>query len=118
MKDTWNNAFAQMEAKAKELNITGIAAIATLLADGSMRMELKTYGKTFDDWGNYYAIACSKIMEMVRTGAPSGTLTPLAGEFSDFVGGIVQGDTYLTFTGATGEQDLEVAQAGLAVFNQ
>jgi|GEM_PF-3088841 len=113
--DKWNEAFAKMAEKADELGIKGVMGIAEVAPDGKIQLQLLEHGKKYDGWGNFYSIACSKLMEMVRTGNPSGTLTPLAGEFEDFVGGTLSGNYYVTFSGAEGNQDLEVAEVGLNV---
>ena len=113
MNVKWNQAFEAMKTKAAELEVVGVMAIAKKEADGKIRMELQTFEKEFDDWGNFYSIACSKIMEMVRTGIPSGTKKPLAGEFENFEGGTLSGDYYVTFSGAEGHIDLEIAKIGL-----
>jgi hypothetical protein len=112
MKESWSKAFEKMAAKAAELNAKGVMAIAEKVQDGSIKMELKTLGNEFNDWGNIYAVACCKIMQMVRTGSDSGQPTKLVGEF-DFVGGTVRDNIYVAFSGSTGEIDLEIAKAGL-----
>ena len=115
MENNWRKAFAQMEAKATELNTNGIMAIAQKEENGRIKMELQALGdRKYDGWGNFYAIACCKIMQMVRTGADSGQPTELAGEF-DFPGGTTSGDFYVAFSGSTGEVDLEIAKAGMQV---
>lgn len=114
MTEKWAAAFSEMEKHAQKIEIKGIAGIAQRNKDtGIIDIKLKYCGQDFNDWGNLYSVACAKLMEMVRTGQPSGTLTPLAGEFSDFVGGTLQGELYVTFTGAAGHLDLEVAKVGL-----
>lgn len=121
--EKWSQAFEAMRGKALELEAVGIMAIAEKTANGEIDMQLQSCGKDFDGWGNFYSIACSKIMEMIRTGKPSGTLAPLAGEFENFVGGtlakasngMLVGDYYVTFSGAAGEIDLEIAQVGLDI---
>jgi len=115
MNAKWNRAFEKMAAKGSKLEVTGVMAIAKKEADGKISMQLQEYGKEFDDWGNFYSIACAKIMEMVRTGEDSGTKTPLAGEFENFDGGILSDDYYVTFSGAEGHIDLEIAKVGLNV---
>ena len=115
MNQKWNDAFDAMHAKATELGIVGVAGIAHKDTDGEFTLQLRDFGKEFDSWGNFYAIACSKLMEMVRTGAPSGTMSPLAGEFENFGGGTLTGNYFVTFSGAEGHLDLEVAEAGLNV---
>lgn len=113
MCEKWAAALEAMDNHRKKIGITGVAGIAQKNDDGTIDIQLKDCGQVFNDWGNLYAVACSKLMEMVRTGLPSGTLTPLAGEFSDFVGGTLDGNLYVTFTGAAGHLDLEVAKVGL-----
>ena len=112
MKNNWTQAFEKMEAKAIELNATGIMAIAEKEESGSIKMELKSLGKEYDSWGNFYAIACCKIMQMLRTGEDSGQATGLAGEF-DFEGGTTDKNFYVAFSGSEGEIDLEISKAGL-----
>ena len=113
--EKWNKAFEAMAATADELDIKGVMGIAEKETNGEFTMKLREHGKEFDSWGNFYSIACSKLMEMVRTGQPSGTMTPLAGEFENFGGGTLAGNYYVTFTGAEGHLDLQVAEAGMNV---
>jgi len=113
--EKWNKAFEKMAATADELDIKGVMGIAEKGTNGEITMKLREHGKEFDSWGNFYSIACSKLMEMVRTGQPSGTMTPLAGEFENFGGGTLNGNYYVTFSGAEGHQDLIVAEAGMNV---
>ena len=115
MDEILKAAFHEMEVKASEYGATGVMAIAWKSSDGKIKMILQACGKEFDDWGNYYSIACAKIMEMVRTGKESGTLEPLAGEFKDFVGGTLDRNYYVTFSGAEGHVDLEIAKIGLEI---
>jgi len=113
MKNNWTAAFEKMEAKATELQASGIVAIAEKEESGKIKMELKALGdREYDGWGNFYAIACCKIMQMHRTGKDSGQPTNLAGEF-DFPGGATKGNFYVAFSGSTGEVDFEIAKAGL-----
>jgi len=113
--DKWKEAFKAMATTADELGIHGVMGIAKKCNDGRIEMQLLEHGKGFDRWGNFYSIACSKLMEMVRTGQPSGTMSPLAGEFENFGGGTLNGNYYVTFSGAEGHQDLIVAEAGMNV---
>jgi len=113
--EKWNKAFEAMSTKATAMGIVGVMAIAEKDANGKISMQLVEHGKEFDSWGNFYSIACSKLMEMVRTGQPSGTMLPLAGEFENFGGGTLNGNYYVTFSGAEGDQDLEVAEVGMNI---
>ena len=115
MNEKWNKAFEVMISQADALGIKGVMGIAFKNVDGKIDLQLLAHGKEYDGWGNFYSIACSKLMEMVRTGQPSGTMTPLAGEFENFGGGTLSGNYYVTFTGAEGHLDLQVAEAGLNV---
>ena len=115
MNEKYDQAFEAMKAKALELKVVGVIAIAEKTADGEINIQLQKCGKDFDNWGNFYSIACSKLMEMVRTGLPSGTMTPIAGEFENFEGGTLAGNYYVTFSGAAGEIDLEIATVGLDI---
>ena len=113
--DKWSEAFEKMAVTADELGIKVVMGIAEKTTDGEFTMQLREHGKEFDSWGNFYSIACSKLMEMVRTGKPSGTLSPLAGEFENFGGGTLNGNYYVTFSGAEGHQDLIVAEVGMNI---
>ena len=113
MKNNWTKVFEKMEAKAEELQANGIMAIAEKEENGKIKMELHALGgREYNDWGNFYAVACCKIMQMLRTGKDSGEPTNLAGEF-DFPGGTTKENFYVAFSGSTGEIDLEIAKAGL-----
>lgn len=113
--DKWNKAFKAMATTADKLDIKGVMGIAEKTTNGELTIQLREHGKEFDSWGNFYSIACSKLMEMVRTGQPSGTMSPLAGEFENFGGGTLNGNYYVTFSGAEGHQDLEVAEVGMNI---
>jgi len=115
MNAKWQQAFEKMAEKASQLEITGVMAIAKKETNGKISMELQDCGKEFDDWGNFYSIACAKIMQMIRTGEDSGTNTILVGEYSGYTGGTLNGEYYVTFSGAEGEIDLKVAKVGLGV---
>lgn len=115
MNTKWNVAFEQMRIKANELGATGVMGIAKKAAGGQVDLQLRECGKEYDENCNFAAIVSGKILEMVRTGKQSGTLTPLLGEFDNFMGGVTTDNYYVAFSGASGEDDLEIAKVGLDV---
>ena len=132
-------AVRAMEAKAREMGLVGVAAVLVLERhsnDPSWRPTLWSpllsvvgaYARPatpatrgVDDTGtNYAAVAFAKIAEMVDTLCDSGDSgkPPKKGTFG-WSGGVcvIKDSVYLftAFSGGTGEQDVEVAHAGMKV---
>ena len=114
-------ALDDMKAKAEEMGIQGVAAASVLNKgeDVDWIGEMKVVGTPYklkEGW-NLVAIAWSKCGEVIATRADSGNPDheKIMGEFG-FVGGAY--DTYegckmaFAFSGATSEEDLEVARYG------
>lgn len=120
-------ALAAMRARADELHITGVAVVATFegetIQSWSSKMVVvgryKDDPKADDKGVNLLGVAYAKAAQMADTHKNSGTQTrkPLTGEFPWNGGVIERGRTgYLiaAFSGGASEDDLKVAQAGLA----
>ena len=114
-------ALDDMKAKAEEMDIQGVTAASVLNKgeDVDWIGEMKVVGTPYklkEGW-NLVAIAWSKCGEVIATRADSGNPDheKIMGEFG-FVGGAY--DTYegckmaFAFSGATSEEDLEVARYG------
>lgn len=121
-------ALVAMRKRAVELNIGGVAVVATfegekiegwtskMVVVGRMKDEPSAAGKG----SNLLAIAYAKAAEMADTLKDSGSQVrpPLTGEFGWSGGVIVPGRSgYLiaAFSGGKSEDDLKVSQAGVAV---
>ena len=115
-------ALDDMKAKAEEMGIQGVAAASVLNKgeDVDWIGEMKVVGTPYklkEGW-NLVAIAWSKCGEVIATRADSGNPDheKIMGEFG-FVGGAY--DEYegckmaFAFSGATSEEDLEVARYGI-----
>ncbi len=132
-------AIYAMVTKAKELNVYGVCVVLTTSASkplNSFFMDplIQVVDKFFDTrnatsaWSptgaSYWAIAMSKIAEMLETNKPSGTIkgrSPRKGEFG-YKGGISWRRNnlkiFIAFSGGTQEQDLQIAEAGKMAMNQ
>lgn len=117
----------EMYKKAKEIGIQGVAVASFLDKDsetdwiGEMKV-VDTPCNEKEGW-NLVAIAWSKAGEVIATGANSGNSSrkSLLGEYC-FVGGAYgehNGNKLaFAFSGATSEEDLEVAEYGLEMFKK
>lgn len=109
-----------MADAANGMSIQGVAVVAYLSGEetGSWTSKMKVVGALSNEKANYLAIAYSKAAEMAETHKNSSTALrkPLFGEFG-YKGGMIQqvksGYILTVFSGATGEQDAEVATLGL-----
>lgn len=122
-----SEALAAMRARADELHITGVAVVATFegetIQSWSSKMlvigRYKDDPKTGDKGVNLLAVAYAKAAQMADTHMNSGTQTrqPLTAEFP-WNGGIIErgrsGYLIAAFSGGASEEDLKVAQAGIA----
>jgi hypothetical protein len=120
-------ALTAMKAKAAELKVTGVAVAS--FAPGETVEEwtskMAVVGRMTDPaatdgrGNNMLGIAYAKSAEMARTHVNSGSAPgkPMVAEFY-WQGGAIEkvkgGWVIIAFSGATGEQDFQVSQAGLA----
>ena len=127
---TADQALAAMRARAGDLHITGVAVVARLEGDPiqSWSSRMVVVGRYKDDpkpdkpddrGTNLLAVAYAKAAQMADTRQDSGTQTrpPLTGEFP-WNGGVIErgrsGYLIAAFSGGAGEQDVQVAHAGMA----
>lgn len=115
-------ALEDMKAKAEEMGIQGVATASVLNKGGTVDWigEMKVVGTPYklEEGWNLVAIAWSKCGEVIATKADSGNPDhkKIMGELG-FVGGAY--DEYegckmaFAFSGATSEEDLEVAKYGI-----
>ncbi|MGE5943717.1 MAG: hypothetical protein ACM31G_05185 [Flavobacteriales bacterium] len=115
-----DDALALMKQEALNMNIKGVGLIAYIPGNEttswtSKMIVVKTTGS---EKQNFIAIAHSKASEMAETLTNSGSKVrePKFGEFG-YIGGVIKkidsGYLLATFSGATGEQDVEVATKAL-----
>jgi hypothetical protein len=109
---------ARMADKAREMGIVGTAVAAWYDPRTGLVSHACGCGKMFAPDVNLLAIAGSKIAEMCDTGRPSGSgvRPPPTGEFAYHGGTLKQVGTgcfLAAFSGASGADDLIVAQWGL-----
>lgn len=110
-----------MEQEALKLQVKGVAVLAFIPGDSSETWisKMKVAGTLTNESANYLAVAYSKAGEMAETfqNSGSGVREPKLGEFG-WQGGVIKkvktGYLLATFSGATGEQDFEIASKGLA----
>ena len=115
-----DECLARIEQAAERLSITGAAVVAYIPGEVSETWisKMKMVGRLTNGKSNYLSIAYSKASEMAITLQNSGdeSRKEIHGEYG-YQGGVIRqvsGGYLLTvFSGATGEQDLEVAQIGL-----
>jgi len=109
-----------IDQAAREMSVIGVAVVAYIPGDSteSWISKMKVIGTLADGSANFLAIAYSKAAEMAETYKISGTAgrDPMLGEFS-FQGGVIRkidsGYLLAVFSGATGEQDAELAGKGM-----
>ncbi len=109
-----------MEQAAREMSVIGAALIAYIPGEvtESWISRMKVVGTLANESANFLAIAYSKAAEMAETYKTSGTADrePLHGEFG-YQGGVIKkidsGYLLAVFSGASGEQDAEIAGKGL-----
>ena len=102
------------------MSVSGVAVIAFIPGDvtKSWISKMKVVGALTSSSANLLAIANSKVSEMADTykNSGSGVREPKTGEFG-WQGGIIKkvnsGYILGAFSGATGEQDVELAGKGL-----
>lgn len=115
-----DKCLAVMEKAALGMSVKGVALIAFIPGDTaiSWTSKMQVVGALKNASANYLAIAYSKAAEMADTylDSGSGSREILHGEFG-YMGGTIKkvdsGYILAVFSGASGEQDLEIANAGL-----
>jgi rhamnogalacturonyl hydrolase YesR len=115
-----DRSLAIMAEAAREMSVQGVAVVAYIPEDknGSWISKMKVAGTLTNGSANFLAVAYSKAAEMADTRKNSGKRDgePLHGEFG-YQGGVVAqvepGYIMAVFSGATGEQDTEIAEKGL-----
>lgn len=111
---------SSMEQTALKMEVKGVAVLAFIPGDTSLSWisKMKVVGAMTNESANYLAVAYSKAGEMAETlkNSGSGVREPKLGEFG-WQGGIIkkveEGYILAAFSGASGEQDVEIATAGL-----
>ena len=109
-----------MEQAALKMEVKGVAVLAFIPGDTSLSWisKMKVVGAMTNESANYLAVAYSKAGEMAETlkNSGSGVREPKLGEFG-WQGGIIKkvegGYILAAFSGASGEQDVEIATIGL-----
>ena len=115
-----DECLAIIEQAAQKMSVSGVAVIAFIPGDvtKSWISKMKVAGALTSSTANLLAIANSKASEMADTykNSGSGVREPKTGEFG-WQGGIIKkvnsGYILGAFSGATGEQDVELAGKGL-----
>jgi hypothetical protein len=115
-----DQALEVMEKAAQEMGVKGVAVIGFIPGDEatSWISRMKVVEAIKNENANFLAIAYSKAAEMADTYQNSGSKErePMHGEFG-YQGGAIKkvnsGYILTVFSGATGEQDLELAIQGL-----
>ena len=126
-RDLLIKALDDMEAKALEMKIQGVGVACFLDKSsevdwiGEMKVVETPY-KLKEGW-NLVAIAWSKAGEVIASCANSGNpeRKKIMGELGFVGGAYAEGDEYklaFAFSGATSEEDLEVAEYGIAKFKE
>ena len=109
-----------MDQAARNMSVKGVALLAFIPGDTTKNWISKMWvaGALTNGSANFLAIAYSKAAEMadLYKNSGSGTREPLHGEFG-YQGGIIMkvdsGYILAVFSGASGEQDAEIANTGL-----
>jgi len=115
-----NQCLDIMKQAAQEMGVKGVAVIAYIPGENSSEWisKMKVAGALSNASASFLAIAYSKAAEMADTfkDSGSGTREPLHGEFG-YQGGIIRkvesGYILAVFSGASGEQDAEIATGGV-----
>lgn len=111
---------AAMAKEAERMSVEGVAVISFIPGDEtrSWISRMRVVGSLSDDNANLLAIAYAKTSEMADTYKNSGSSTrePKTGEFG-WQGGVIkkvgEGFILAAFSGASGEQDVEISRKGL-----
>ncbi|MFO7671156.1 MAG: hypothetical protein R6W31_15975 [Bacteroidales bacterium] len=119
------NCLEAIDRAAREMSVQGVAVVAYIPGDSakSWISKMRVVGALTNGSANFLAIAYSKAAEMADTfkNSGSGARVPLHGEFG-YQGGIIRkvesGYILAVFSGATGEQDAELAGMGVEWLNE
>lgn len=109
-----------MERTALGMGVQGVALVAYIPGEKTVSWisQMKVVEALTSGSANFLSVAYSKAGEMADTFKDSGGRTgePLHGEFG-YQGGVIEkvgaGHILAVFSGATGEQDTEIARKGL-----
>lgn len=109
-----------MENTALQMGVQGVAVVAFIPGEKAVTWisQMKVVGALASKNANFLSVAYSKAGEMADTfkDSGSGIREPLHGEFG-YQGGVIgeveEGYILAVFSGATGEQDTEIARKGL-----
>ncbi len=109
-----------MEQAALKMQVKGVAVIAFIPGDttSTWTSKMKVVGAMTNESSNYLAVAYSKMGEMAETfkDSGSGVREPKTGEFA-WQGGTIkkvkEGYILAAFSGASGQQDFDIASEGL-----
>ena len=120
-----NLALRAMADRAQAMGVQGAAVVAwaTLSPARQWTSHLHIVGSMTSGTNNLIAIAYSKAAEMADTLIDSGSeiRPPLRGEFG-CKGGVIRplagGHILAVFSGATGEQDVDISLAAFQLFSQ
>lgn len=120
-----DSALAAMVERAQAMGVQGAAVVAwaDLAPATGWTSLLRIVGGMTKGKNNLIGIAYGKAAEMADTlrDSGSGARPPLHGE-NGYHGGVIRpvagGHVLAVFSGATGEQDVEVSRAALGVFTQ
>ncbi|TFG68247.1 MAG: hypothetical protein E4H27_08140 [Anaerolineales bacterium] len=110
----------RMMDKVKQSGFNGAMAAAHMDENQEIISLTRIHGKLITEENNYYAIAHAKLGEMFDTFKNSGMegRVKLRGELG-YIGGVVKlsGGThyFAAFTGASGDEDVMVAQYGMEI---
>jgi len=115
-----DKCLALIDKAAQKMAVKGVAVVAFIPGDAakSWISKMKVVGVISNGGANYLAVAYSKAAEMAETYKDSGSADreSIIGEFG-WQGGVIKkvnpGYILATFSGATGEQDVELAKEGL-----
>ncbi len=115
-----DKCLAVMDQAAQNMAVKGVAVIAYIPGDvsDSWISKMKVVSALHNGSANYLAVAYSKAAEMADTFKDSGggVREPMVGEFG-WQGGIIRkvssGYILAVFSGASGEQDVEIAEKGI-----
>jgi len=115
-----DDCLSVMEKAALKMQVKGVAVVVFIPGETSETWisKMKVLGTLSNESANFLAVAYSKAGEMAETfqDSGSGTREPKTGEFG-WQGGVIKkvkaGYILAAFSGATGEQDTEIANRGL-----
>ena len=107
------------------MSVQGVAVVAFIPGDTAHTWisGMRVVGRLASGSANFLSVAYSKAGEMADTfrDSGSGTREPLHGEFG-YQGGLIRkvapGYLLTVFSGASGEEDTEIARAGMEVIEK